>query len=299
MESKYPKSPCSSRHSLPLLSQPTPISDHGEDKAATFRPHFQGTIVRNEPAYRPRPSSMPGYHKYSNDTYDAFVARTALEAIAERTILAVPNEMIGYLVGRPFRDAKGAYAVITEAIFAESAHCGQARAETTFDDERRLIATLLSEHPLAERLGWLHSHPFDMPRYSPTDLENQRFWSEPYQVGLLACLDGAGGVSVLAFRGPESEAISPPYMAPCPHSDKVPEFRPLRKIEHQDTALKAGAPVNPVRERRPSLAWLTLAVGVVWPLAFLLGVWMIVQAMRDGHERAAVPRSVVSEKQLP
>ena len=72
-----------------------------------FRAVFQGTIIRNEPAYRPRPVTMPGCHKFTAGAYDAFVGRSALEAIAAKTRQAAPNEMIGYLVGRPFRDAIG------------------------------------------------------------------------------------------------------------------------------------------------------------------------------------------------
>src|SRR5262245_42695962 len=125
-----------------------------------FHTVFQGTIIRSEPAYRPRPVTVPGYHKFSNGAFDAFVALSALEAIAEKARQAAPNEMIGDLVGRPFRDAKGSYAVVTEAVFAESARCGPVTVETSLDDEQGLLKTLLANHPLAERLGWFHSHPF-------------------------------------------------------------------------------------------------------------------------------------------
>ena len=81
---------------------------------------FQGIIIRNEPAFRPRPAVVPGYHKFSQGQYDAFVATSALDHIAHETRQAAPNETIGYLVGRPFRDAKGVYAVVTDAITATS-----------------------------------------------------------------------------------------------------------------------------------------------------------------------------------
>src|SRR5438552_1792904 len=129
MESKFPKSPCSSLRSLPLVPQEPPTSDPQESNATMFRPVFQGTIIRNEPSHQPRPDAIPGYHKFSNGTYDAFVALGALEAIAAQAMLAAPNEMIGYLVGRPFRDAKGPYAVVTGVIFAEAARCGPVTVE--------------------------------------------------------------------------------------------------------------------------------------------------------------------------
>jgi len=263
-----------------------------------FRAVFHGTIIRNEPAYRPRPVTMPGYHRFSNGNYDAFVALSALEAIADKARQAAPNEMIGYLVGRPFRDAKGPYAVVTEAIFAESARCGPVTVETSLDDERRLLSTLLADHPLAERLGWFHSHPFFMPTYSPTDLENQRFWSEPYQLGLLACLDRAGGVSIFAFRGPEAETIRPAYTPSCSSTSTcVPTFQPMRGMEHRKTTAKTAPPTEQTTRRRLLPALLTLAVAVIWPIVYLIGVWMIVQAMREGRDSPA--RTVIVAKDGP
>jgi proteasome lid subunit RPN8/RPN11 len=252
-----------------------------------FRAPFQGTIIRNEPAYRARPVTVPGYHKFSNGEYDAFVQLSTLEVIADKARQAAPNEMIGYLVGRPFCDAKGPYAVVTDAIFAQSARCGPMTVETTLDDERGLLTTLLVDHPLAERLGWFHSHPFFMPTYSPTDLENQRFWSEPYQLGLLACLDPAGSVSIFAFRGPEAEAIHPPYTTSGGDSNRVPTFRPMRAMQNRKATPKPALPTKQKRQRRYSLTVLTLAVGVVWPIVYLIGVGMLVQAIQEGRNTAA------------
>ena len=95
----------------------------------------------------------------------------------------------GHLIGRPFRDAKGPYAIVTDAVLANSARRGPVTVETSLDDERGLLDTLLTKHPTTEKLGWFHSHPFPMPSYSNTDAENQRFWSEPYHLGLLANLE--------------------------------------------------------------------------------------------------------------
>jgi proteasome lid subunit RPN8/RPN11 len=229
---------------------------------------------------------MPDYHRFCSDEYDAFVAHSALEAIAAKARQKAPNEMIGYLAGRPFRDARGAYAVVTEAIFAESARCGPVTVETSLDDEKKLLKTLGTEHPLAERLGWFHSHPFFMPTYSPTDLENQRFWSEPYQLGLLACLDGAG-VSIFAFRSPEAEAIHPPYTASGGSRPiRIPPLRPALATEKREAPAVTAQPPGEVTRRRSGLALLTLALGVVWPIVYLIGVWMMVQAIREGKSSA-------------
>ncbi|HEY7327866.1 MAG TPA: Mov34/MPN/PAD-1 family protein [Gemmataceae bacterium] len=263
-----------------------------------FDTAFQGTIIRNQPTYRPRPDTMPGYHKFTKGTYDAFVAHSALEAIAWRAREAAPDEMIGHLVGRPFRDAKGSYAVVTEAIVAESARCGPATVQTSFDDETGLLDTLLANHPLAERLGWFHSHPFPMAKYSATDRENQRFWSEPYQLGLLAYFDRDKSVSIIGFRGPESEAIHPPYTASgnaCPNH--VPTFRALPETETREPMPRTAKRTRRTKRRRPSHALLALAVGVIWPIVFLIGVWMIVQAIQEGRVSPVHPIAVAKDEE--
>src|SRR5579871_1860698 len=303
MQSKRAPCPYSARYSvrfpLPVLPQHNPFSDPRGGNAM-FHAAFQGTIIRNQPVYRPRPDTMPGYHKFTNGNYDAFVAHSALEEIAWRAREAAPNEMIGHLLGRPFRDAKGSYAVVTAAIIAESARCGPATVETTLDDEQGLLQTLLVDHPLTERLGWFHSHPFAMAKYSPTDRENQRFWSEPYQLGLLAYLGRDGGVGIIGFRGPESEAIHPAYTASLSaHSNRVPAFRPLRETETRKTTPKAPPPTKRTTRRHFSDVLLTLAVGIIWPVVFLMGVSMIVQAMREGRDSASQTVITAKEEEPP
>jgi proteasome lid subunit RPN8/RPN11 len=298
MPSKFPTNPCFDRHPLPVLVPHAPTFGPQEGNTV-FQAVFQGTIIRNEPAYRPRPVSITGYHRYSGGSYDAFVKVSALEAIADRARRAAPHEMIGYLVGRPFRDAKGAYVFVTDAIFAESARCGPVTVETTFDDERDFAATLLADHPLGEKVGWFHSHPFYMPSYSPTDLENQRFWSEPFQLGLLACLDQTGAVTIVAFRGPEAEEVNPPYMTSGRSHNHVPPFRPVPAIENREIAPKAATPTDRSINRRPSLALMTFAVAALFPIVNLIGVWLVIQEIRKGRDGAAGPSPAISNVAPP
>ena len=137
MLSKFLRSTYSSR---PAPSPPhEPTSDLRGDNAKMFRNIIQGAIIRSDPAYRPRPVTLPGYHKFGSGDYDAFVAHSALEAIANKARQAAPNEMIGYVIGRPFRDAKGSYSVVTHAIVAQHAHSGPATVETSLNDERGLV----------------------------------------------------------------------------------------------------------------------------------------------------------------
>ena len=257
---------------------------------------FQGTIIRNEPAFRPRPAVLPGYHKFSQGQYDAFVAVSALDHIAHEAQQAAPNETIGYLVGRPFRDAKGVYAVVTDAITATSARRGRATVETTLDDERQLLDTLLAKHPTSEKLGWFHSHPFYMPSYSSTDSENQQFWSESYHLGLLATLECqsdtasiSDAVTIHAFRGPESERLQPPYTT----ADRIADesFIPTSAFHPSFDLAQTGCGRRPNSQRAPrrwpSLVAASIVVGIVWPTVYLVGVWMIIQATRENAAQVA------------
>src|SRR6266481_1754347 len=97
-----------------------------------------GEIISNEPAYRPRPQTLPGYHRFfdADGRLEAFVAEVTLRTMVQEAADAAPNETIGYLVGRPFRDVAGPYAIVSAAIAAKKAKRGRTCVETTLQDEK-------------------------------------------------------------------------------------------------------------------------------------------------------------------
>lgn len=242
---------------------------------------FQGTIIRNEPAFRPRPEFVPEYHKFTKDQYTAFVSVSALEHIAHDARQTAPNETIGLLVGRPFRDGQGHYAIVTDAFTATSARRGPVNVETSFDDERRLVNTLTKQYPIAEKLGWWHSHPFAMPSYSAVDADNQRSWNEPYHLGLLASMDrGSQTVTIHAFRGPEGERLGPAYVSRIGATAELAAFATMAE-EIPDTEV-ANRPVRslfvasqePNRNRWMRAAEVILGIAI-YTAVLLAGVWWI------------------------
>jgi len=269
---------------------------------------FQGTIIRNEPAFRPRPEVVPEYHKFSHGHYDAFVAVSALEHIAHDARETAPNEAIGFLVGRPFRDDQGPYAIVSDAITAASARRGPVTVETSFDDELRLVNILLTTHPTCEKLGWYHSHPFSMPSYSGPDAENQRFWNEPYHLGLLACMDrGSRTVTIYAFRGPEGEPLSPPYVSRIDAAAQLAALGPVPE-EVLAATVNRAAILPLVGKRRPErgnwMRWAAaIAAAIIWSIMWLVGVWWVVERavgkLRQGNEWPASAVPAVVSQQTP
>ena len=183
------------------------------DAAVEISMKLTGEIIRNEPAYRPRPQALPGYHRFANSDgrFEAFIAEVTLRTMVQEAADAAPNETIGYLVGRPFRDGVGYYTIVSAAIAAKKAKRGRTCVETTLQDEKATVQALEQHYPTCEKLGWWHSHPFDMHNYSSTDRENQAFnCSQPFQLGLLVCLVG-GEATVHAFAGPDSALLGGDY----------------------------------------------------------------------------------------
>jgi proteasome lid subunit RPN8/RPN11 len=177
-----------------------------------------GGIIRNEPAYRPRPQALVGYHRFfdADKRFETFVAEVTLRTMVQEAADAAPNETIGYLVGRPFRDSAGPYAIVSAAIAAKKAKRGRTCVETTLCDEKSTVQALEQHYPICEKLGWWHSHPFNMHDYSGTDRENQAFYcSEPFQLGLLVCVVG-GEATVHAFAGPKSVLLDGDYKTLLP-----------------------------------------------------------------------------------
>jgi proteasome lid subunit RPN8/RPN11 len=197
---------------------------------------LKGEIIRNEPTYRPRPDGLAGYHRFAHGAngFEAFVKHDALESAAHEAAAAVPDETIGCLVGRSFRDGAGYYAIVESVLVAAEAKRSRTSVESTLEDEKATVRALEQNFPTCEKLGWWHSHPFDMQHYSGTDRENQVFHcSQPFQVGLLVCLVGEE-VTVHAYHGPDSHLMDEDYKTSTP-----PHLRSARAEEPSSPAAKA------------------------------------------------------------
>lgn len=169
--------------------------------------YFRGQAIKNSPSYRPRPWHLRNYYCFRDPTFEAFVSEHALRAIADAAREAAPNETIGHLIGRPYQDKQGMYLIVTTALPALTARRSRSFVETTIVDEQTTADHVEVNEPTAERVGWWHSHPFDLFRYSEVDRDNQRLsCPAAYQLGLLACLVD-GEVRIQAYLGPQSRII--------------------------------------------------------------------------------------------
>lgn len=114
---------------------------------------------------------------------------------------AYPDETGGLLSGRTLCDGDGSYIVVSGFVEANPG-AGQS---TTFrispQDNARLREELSRLDPVADVIGWWHSHPCPSP-YSSVDLDTQRMWD----VGLLVFASGnAWGT---AYWGAEARPLS-------------------------------------------------------------------------------------------
>ncbi len=169
---------------------------------------FEMKKITNKPAYRPRPKQIVGYHWFSNGCFDAFVHKdNVLAKISWWACCSRNSEIVGRLVGRPYRDEHGEWVILTGAIAAHFVG-GPVNVKTTVEDGAVMARALEQEHPTEELMGWYHSHTCGLDDYSSTDQINQAEWSKPYHMGLLVTLH-SDSVTVHAYCGPESKRMHP------------------------------------------------------------------------------------------
>jgi len=256
---------------------------------------LKGEIIRNEPAYRPRPQALTGYHRFADGAgrFQAFVAEETLRTMVHEAAEAAPDETIGYLVGRPFRDRVGYYTIVSSVIVAQKAKRGRTRVETTLQDEKSTVQALEQCFPTCEKLGWWHSHPFDMHAYSGVDRENQAFYcSQPFQLGLLVCLVGEEA-TVHAFHGPDSLLLEGDYRTSLrPRLGAAASGEPPAPAK----APEAHVVVTPPSSRTIIFALVLFVIfGLIWPQILLICTDRISDVLKKADSKS-VPANGTSER---
>lgn len=161
--------------------------------ADAFRPHGRSNATL---LVQPRPRHNSAYVVYGDalDAPEVHIHVRVTEDLRRATLDAVPNETIGVLLGRPCRDDYGIYVVVENAMTAahgeyadtHGAVCISAVGWTTM--HRRAA----QRHPALEPIGWWHSHPRGMPRYSSVDLDGQGAYPPPHHVGIVIAAELLG-----------------------------------------------------------------------------------------------------------
>jgi proteasome lid subunit RPN8/RPN11 len=117
-----------------------------------------------------------------------------------------PDECVGLLAGRVCRDSAGTYTVVTGAVLSEAALTGRGSVRTTVEAEKAAAARLGKRFPIAERVGWFHSHPGIGAYFSGTDKLNQQTWTSPQSVGIVVDHTDEERC-IAAFLGPDSQGL--------------------------------------------------------------------------------------------
>lgn len=231
---------------------------------------FNIKVIENAPNFRPRPKGTPGYHQFSNGTFDAFVHEEhVLKKIAHRARQWRHSEIAGRLVGRVYRDDSGFWCVITGVVPADVTG-GPNAVQTTELDAAHTVRALDEQHLAEDLLGWFHSHTLAFDDYSSVDRTNQTLWGKSYHLGLLISLH-PGEVKIHAFRGPDSERLRDSYA--------VPNCWLTRPIQSPNAISTVSAPpAAPDVHEAPHED--RLLDRIAWPLILILAISAIVVTSR-------------------
>jgi proteasome lid subunit RPN8/RPN11 len=246
---------------------------------------FEVNVIENAPAYRPRPTNLSAYHRYSNEEIDIFVHKNkVLKKIATWARQRSHEEIVGRLVGRPYQDDRGVWSVVTGAILSRY-EGGPSTVRTTVEDSAEITRSLKEDYPSEELMGWYHSHICPLDRYSQTDKINQAEWRKPYHVGLLVVVRSEF-VTIHAFLGPKGERLAESYIHRTP--------KPPIQSDTQTPALASLPSSTSHSDARqvPSFKnWIELAVYLIlWPMVFLLGIQLLADGVAQIHLPAVPPQ---------
>ena len=163
-----------------------------------------------KPLFRSRPKDNREFVVIGQepDGFELFIHKRVVARLAYFLRQTVPNEAIGLLAGRPGIDGRGEYIVITGAIRARddevNATPGRVHIDTV--NQQALRRQLEIKEPIAEPIGWWHTHPRGPDTFSSEDFREQATWPESYHVGVL--ISGRSERPILTvYRGPTASLL--------------------------------------------------------------------------------------------
>lgn len=239
-----------------------------------------------------RPPAGEDYVLYgsSSGAPCVFVHRRVLRQLRREAERATPNEIIGTLLGRPCQDEKGVYVVVGAAVTAARDEFvgtpGAVRISAAGKSTLRHRAG--QQFPMLEEVGWWHSHPRGMPRFSPVD-RNEQATYHTHHVGIVVAVEHPRD-EFGVYVGPEAqrlERMTSPADGARP-SPPAPRLTSDRAAEATPPARGGGDPE--VRKRLVSLA----AVATLGLLVAMIGTALWTQQVVRNHSTAnSSPQSPV------
>lgn len=242
--------------------------------------------------YLPR-STYKGYLTFGHSETVVLVEPGTARDLRAAAEHARPMETGGLLVGRPLRDDRGDYVIVSGFIEA-GPDAGQ---PLTFTVSPRQVAALRGQaaraHPGSEEVGWWHSHP-GPSSYSSVDRAMQRIFERSCNVGLL--IFASGDEWGTAYLGPEARDLGRVDLADVPASADGDTRAPRLPVP----ALPPGnGPVPPLpRIREPQAQRIVTLISLAIALAIAIMVvtlWSIFQSSaQDRSVRQSVTRGLSS-----
>lgn len=162
---------------------------------------------------RTRPEEDPDLVPYvcPNGEFEVFIHRVVLSQIHSDAARAVPDETIGLLAGRVWRDEKGAYTLVLAAKGAvrDEIDATPSHVRISGGDLSQVRQRLEIDNPAMEIVGWYHSHPTFRPSFSSVDVTEQSTWSDPNHIGIVYSGLPGEPLPYGVYRGPDAVKLTP------------------------------------------------------------------------------------------
>lgn len=169
----------------------------------------RGKLERT-PLLRPAPApSQSGWLRFGDERRTAvYLAAGVAGTLRAWAGEAQPRETMGLLAGRACEEATGPYTLVVGAVEAKSAETGRAHVFTDTARMAELVEHLRERFPIAEVVGWWHTHPGYGTRFSGVDEATQATFTAGSSVGLVVDPTRAHPEGMGVYLGPTSRRLS-------------------------------------------------------------------------------------------
>jgi proteasome lid subunit RPN8/RPN11 len=162
---------------------------------------------------RPRPIHSEAFETFVSeiDDFRAYIHLEVIRFIKEQAKRYDPCEAVGLVAGRICQDpVAGPYTLVMAADGAGEGECESASSIVKLSPQghAKVRRRLEDSHPDREIIGWYHTHPHNVARFSCVDNKEQSTWSNPYHIGIVySSIDSDEPFGV--YRGPGSVLLRP------------------------------------------------------------------------------------------
>ncbi len=168
-------------------------------------------IHRASPLARPRP--LPEEEQWLAFDHDRscaeiYVLAKVVEVMWRWARASALRETIGLLVGRPCQDGQGPFVLVVAAIEAQGADAQRAFVWADLSVMAALRKEVRQTHPIAEVVGWWHSHPGYGTHYSATDCDTQATFTSPNAVGIVVDPTRNDTEGLGVYLGPDAQRLA-------------------------------------------------------------------------------------------